>query len=155
MIKVIGPGTRGSDAVTCEWNHACGRRSYQRKESGENIANDMTKARPKRPFCDLARERIWLESALVLAFPDGFLITEGHALVIPRRHFAHLLELPKEELGELSVLVANVRRLHELVTGRTAALFAPATVKQPGAQGFGVGLDEHAARSKSRSYLRS
>jgi hypothetical protein len=26
VIKVIGSGTRESDALTCEWNHACGRR---------------------------------------------------------------------------------------------------------------------------------
>lgn len=67
--------------------------------------------RPVCPFCNLPQERVILETETTLAFLDGYPITEGHALVIPKRHVESLFELPPEELAALWEQVAAVREL--------------------------------------------
>jgi len=64
---------------------------------------------PTCPFCNLPQERILLETDTALAFFDGFPISEGHTLVIPKRHVADLFDLPDEELRAIWLLVANMR----------------------------------------------
>jgi len=44
-----------------------------------------------------------------LAFYDAFPVSEGHALVIPKRHVASIFELPLEELVTLWSQVTTVR----------------------------------------------
>ncbi len=63
------------------------------------------------PFCCLAEDRIWLETPTTFAFLDGFPVSEGHALVIPRRHVASLFDLPADEQASLWAEVARVRAL--------------------------------------------
>jgi diadenosine tetraphosphate (Ap4A) HIT family hydrolase len=43
-----------------------------------------------------------------LAFLDGYPITEGHALVIPKRHVASMFDLPEDELAALWKAVGAV-----------------------------------------------
>jgi diadenosine tetraphosphate (Ap4A) HIT family hydrolase len=50
-----------------------------------------------------------MESEFAVAFPDGFPVTEGHTLVIPKRHVASLFELSDEEQAAVWKLVAQVR----------------------------------------------
>lgn len=61
------------------------------------------------PFCRLETKRIRLESEFAVAFLDGFPITQGHTLVIPKRHVASLFELPADEQAAVWALVAQVR----------------------------------------------
>lgn len=68
-------------------------------------------SQPACPFCNLPPERILLETGTTLAFLDGYPVTEGHALVIPKRHVASIFELPPEELASLWSQVATVRKL--------------------------------------------
>jgi diadenosine tetraphosphate (Ap4A) HIT family hydrolase len=63
------------------------------------------------PFCQpLPPERILVSSDAFVAFLDGFPVTLGHALVIPKRHVASLFDLPKPEYRELWVRVAELRK---------------------------------------------
>lgn len=62
------------------------------------------------PFCNLAKERVFLETETTLAVLDAFPVTEGHALVIPKRHVASIFELPPQELAALWAQVAPVRK---------------------------------------------
>ena len=62
------------------------------------------------PFCKLPKARIWIETDKVLAFYDGFPVSEGHALVIPKAHVASIYDLPAQDLQELWNLVAKVRQ---------------------------------------------
>jgi len=64
---------------------------------------------PTCPFCNLPRERILVETDTALAFFDGHPISEGHTLVIPKRHVADLFDLPDEELRAIWSLVAKMR----------------------------------------------
>lgn len=61
------------------------------------------------PFCRLPSERIWLENEVGIAFLDGFPVSEGHALVIPRIHVASIFDLPEEARNSLFGLVGLVR----------------------------------------------
>lgn len=38
------------------------------------------------PFCTLRQERIVLQNDLALVIRDGFPISPGHTLIIPKRH---------------------------------------------------------------------
>ena len=66
---------------------------------------------PACPFCNLAQERIFLETEATLVFLDAYPVTEGHALVIPKRHVASIFDLPSEELAAIWSQVATVRKL--------------------------------------------
>jgi diadenosine tetraphosphate (Ap4A) HIT family hydrolase len=59
----------------------------------------------------LPQERILLETETTLAFFDAYPVTEGHTLVIPKRHMASIFELYPKELTMLWAQVATIRRL--------------------------------------------
>ena len=61
------------------------------------------------PFCRPERTRVRLEGESAVAIPDGFPVTPGHTLVVPRRHVASLFELPADEQAAVWTLVARVR----------------------------------------------
>src|SRR5690242_4539698 len=61
------------------------------------------------PFCYLEPTRKWIENDHALAFPDAFPVTEGHTLVIPRKHVASIYELSGDEQSAIWDLVAEVR----------------------------------------------
>ena len=45
------------------------------------------------PFCSLPPDRIISESDYTVTIRDGFPVSEGHTLIIPRRHVASFFEL--------------------------------------------------------------
>jgi diadenosine tetraphosphate (Ap4A) HIT family hydrolase len=61
------------------------------------------------PFCHLEKSRIHLESEFATAFLDAFPVTEGHTLVVPKRHVASLFDLSDEEQAGVWKLLAQVR----------------------------------------------
>ncbi len=73
------------------------------------------------PFCRLGDRETWMESEHAVAFRDSFPVTEGHTLVVPKRHARSVFDIPPEELADLWALVGAARRrlLEEL---RPAAL---------------------------------
>ena len=62
------------------------------------------------PFCEPDTERVWLENDCGLVLWDAFPLTEGHTLVVPRKHADSLYELTANEQASLWNLVADVRR---------------------------------------------
>lgn len=67
------------------------------------------------PFCTLAADRRWIEHAEAIAFPDAYPVTDGHTLVIPRKHVGSIYELTAEAQSAVWSLVAEVRT--RLLTG--------------------------------------
>jgi diadenosine tetraphosphate (Ap4A) HIT family hydrolase len=59
-------------------------------------------------FCQIDRA-ILAETKLSLAFFDGFPVSKGHALVIPKRHVPTIWELSAEEYSDLFNLVREVK----------------------------------------------
>ena len=66
----------------------------------------------KCPFCNVESEReIVASSSLSIAFFDGFPVSPGHALIIPRRHVASFFELTQEERIDMLNLADDVKRI--------------------------------------------
>ena len=64
------------------------------------------------PFCRVEVEReVIASSALSLAFYDGFPVSPGHALIIPKRHVSSFFDLTKEEQSDLFCLADEVKRI--------------------------------------------
>ncbi|MCU0836305.1 MAG: HIT family protein [Chromatiaceae bacterium] len=53
------------------------------------------------PFCQIEPDRIVAETALTLTIRDGFPVSPGHTLIVPRRHFADLFEARPDEVAEI------------------------------------------------------
>jgi diadenosine tetraphosphate (Ap4A) HIT family hydrolase len=66
-------------------------------------------------FCSLDPSRNWIENEHAIAFADAYPVTDGHTLVIPRKHVASIYELNADEQSAVWVLVAQVRE--RLLTG--------------------------------------
>jgi diadenosine tetraphosphate (Ap4A) HIT family hydrolase len=62
-------------------------------------------------FCCLPAERIWIQDDRTVVFLDGYPISRGHTLVIPRRHVSTLFDLSGDEQLYLWAKVATVRSL--------------------------------------------
>ena len=61
------------------------------------------------PFCHLEKSRITLDNDSAVAFIDAFPVTEGHTLIVPKRHVVSLFDLSEAELSEVWKLVSLVR----------------------------------------------
>jgi diadenosine tetraphosphate (Ap4A) HIT family hydrolase len=69
------------------------------------------------PFCDVDPSRIHLENEVGIAIVDAFPVSEGHILVVPKKHVASLYDLSPSEQAALWQLAGEVRayiseRLH-------------------------------------------
>ena len=62
-------------------------------------------------LCDVAVDSIVREFHNVIAIRDAFPITEGHTLVVPRRHVGSIFELLDSDQAQLWQLVAQVRSI--------------------------------------------
>lgn len=61
------------------------------------------------PFCD--SDDAFLENDLSFARFDLYPVTQGHLLVVPKRHFADFFDSTKEELGAIQELLWKARRV--------------------------------------------
>lgn len=66
------------------------------------------------PFCTLPPERIVDQNALAMVIRDGFPVSPGHTLVIPKRHVGSYFELSDAEADAMrSLLLAAKTALDE------------------------------------------
>ena len=66
------------------------------------------------PFCKVESEReIIASSPLSVAFFDGFPVSPGHALIIPKRHVSSFFDLSQEERQDLLNLTYSVKQIVE------------------------------------------
>jgi diadenosine tetraphosphate (Ap4A) HIT family hydrolase len=63
------------------------------------------------PFCNLPLERIERQNELALALFDGYPVSAGHTLVIPRRHVASAEDLTEAEVTSIWRLLQEMRRV--------------------------------------------
>lgn len=61
------------------------------------------------PFCPPPAERVVVTSELAVAIRDGYPVSPGHTLVIPKRHVASLSDVTIDEAKALWALLAEVR----------------------------------------------
>lgn len=62
------------------------------------------------PFCTLDPSRIILSNGHAIAICDGFPISKGHTLIIPKRHIASLFEATAVEQTALLELLTKTRQ---------------------------------------------
>lgn len=61
------------------------------------------------PFCQLDPARILAEDELAVVYRDGFPVSPGHTLIIPRRHIATLFEATQPEQAALLKALSRAR----------------------------------------------
>ena len=72
---------------------------------------------PTCPFCNPDNSKIILSNTHALAIPDGYPVTPGHTLIVPKRHISSFFETTKEEQAAMFDLLAEMReRLKSLPT---------------------------------------
>ena len=87
--------------------------------------------KPDCPFCNPDNSKIVLANSHAAAFYDGFPVSPGHSLIIPKRHIASFFEASREEQTTLLELLADMREI---------------LVKEREPDGFNIGINEgHAA----------
>jgi diadenosine tetraphosphate (Ap4A) HIT family hydrolase len=63
------------------------------------------------PFCSIDERRIILENRTVMAIRDGFPVSPGHALIIPKRHIASFFETNKDEREAIVEALEKTKRI--------------------------------------------
>jgi len=61
-------------------------------------------------FCNLPKERIVSESIRFWIIRDAYPVTEGHTLIIPKRHAETWFDLTEQEQAEVNHLLASQRK---------------------------------------------
>jgi diadenosine tetraphosphate (Ap4A) HIT family hydrolase len=90
------------------------------------------------PFCNLDSSRIVVANANALTIYDGFPVSPGHTLIIPKRHVASFFELTREEQDAMLDLLAVMRQI--LLENRSP-------------DGFNIGINDGAAAGQTVMHL--
>jgi diadenosine tetraphosphate (Ap4A) HIT family hydrolase len=90
------------------------------------------------PFCEISADRILAETALAVTIADGFPVSPGHTLVIPKRHIASPFDTTEAEMAAIWQAIRNAaERL--------------GTEHQP--DGFNIGVNAGAAAGQTVMHL--
>jgi diadenosine tetraphosphate (Ap4A) HIT family hydrolase len=90
------------------------------------------------PFCNLDNSRIILTNAYAIALYDGFPVSVGHSLIIPKRHIASFFEATREEQAALLDLLAEMQEV---------------LVKKRNPDGFNIGINVGEAAGQTVMHL--
>ena len=60
-------------------------------------------------FCDVEHERVLAENELCFAIRDGFPVSNGHTLIIPKRHMANYFDLTDEEAMAMQAMMKDLK----------------------------------------------
>ena len=90
------------------------------------------------PFCTLVNRKIYLENDLSIGILDGFPISNGHSLIIPKRHVGSIFDIQKDELLSLFNLLADVKN-------KLTEQFSP--------DGFNIGINDNEAAGQTISHV--
>lgn len=69
------------------------------------IINDKQKC----IFCSCSHEKYIAENDFTFAIFDNFPVNKGHALIIPKRHFASFFEATEDEINAIYDLIKEVK----------------------------------------------
>ena len=90
------------------------------------------------PFCSLPPDRAVLANDRAVAIRDGFPVSPGHTLIIPRRHVGSFFEVTDEERADLMSLLVEARTDLD-------RQFRPA--------GYNIGINDGAAAGQTVPHL--
>ena len=90
------------------------------------------------PFCSLPPDRVLHERETAITIRDGFPVSPGHTLIIPKRHVASFVDVTDAEHADLMSLLAAAR--YDLDRE-----FRPA--------GYNIGINDGAAAGQTVPHL--
>lgn len=90
------------------------------------------------PFCSPDNTRIILANTHAIAIYDGFPVSFGHSLIIPKRHIASFFEATREEQAALLDLLAEMQDV---------------LVKERNPDGFNIGINVGEAAGQTVMHL--
>lgn len=64
---------------------------------------------PACPFCPPPNDRVVASNELAVAIRDGYPVSRGHTLVLPKRHVASLADITGDEAAAIWSLLSGVR----------------------------------------------
>lgn len=94
--------------------------------------------RPICPFCDLDPGKATLSNPHAIAIYDGFPVSQGHCLVIPKRHIASFFEATREEQAALLDLLNEMQHV---------------LAKEHNPDGFNIGINVGEAAGQTVMHL--
>ena len=99
----------------------------------------MTATNPKPcAFCTLPPARVIDENATAIAICDGYPVSPGHTLLIPKRHTASFFELSPQERSDLLALLDRAKLALDLE-------FQP--------QGYNIGINDGPAAGQTVAHV--
>lgn len=90
------------------------------------------------PFCCLPTARVRVRNDLSIGFRDAFPVSQGHTLVIPRRHVPSLFDTTAEERIAMFELLEEAKE-------QLQSEYAPA--------GYNIGINDGAAAGQTVGHL--
>lgn len=93
---------------------------------------------PICPFCTLPAERIAGGNQHAIWIRDGFPVSPGHSLIIPKRHAGSFFDMSADERGALLALVDEAKQQAEIE-------FRP--------QGYNIGINDGPAAGQTVPHL--
>ena len=101
------------------------------------------------PFCSPDSTRIMLSNTHAIAIYDGFPVSPGHCLIVPKRHIASFFEATREEQTALFDLLAEMRQL--LLNPPQPPFDKVGSLSVP--DGFNIGINDGAAAGQTVMHL--
>lgn len=92
----------------------------------------------KCPFCKSDSSRTILSNANAIAIYDGYPVSPGHCLIIPKRHISSFFDATREEQTALFDLLADMQKI---------------LVKERNPDGFNVGINVGEAAGQTVMHL--
>lgn len=60
-------------------------------------------------FCNIPQEKVIAENDLCFAIYDDFPVSEGHVLIIPKRHVADYFSLTEDEVMAIQIMLRELK----------------------------------------------
>jgi len=103
------------------------------------MMQNMTAISPQPcAFCTLPQQRLIDENATAIAIRDGYPVSPGHTLLIPRRHVGSFFDMSEQERRDLLALLDRAKL---------------ALDKEFQPQGYNIGVNDGAAAGQTVPHL--
>ena len=102
------------------------------------FANDCKEFPKPCAFCNLPLSRVIDETSTAIAIRDGYPVSPGHTLLIPKRHTSSFFDLSEKERYDLLELLDRAKLVLE-------AELSP--------QGYNIGINDGAAAGQTVPHL--
>jgi diadenosine tetraphosphate (Ap4A) HIT family hydrolase len=90
------------------------------------------------PFCTLKYNRVVAETELTLTLRDGYPVSQGHTLIVPRRHVGSFFAVTSSEQKELMAALAQAKEDLD---------------RESGPDSYNIGINDGPAAGQSIAHL--